>query len=605
MLAVAVVVALVIGPLSSSGEASGTDFAAGATSQAGPSDAAPACISARGGQSPYTDCARMHDTDDTTLYQTSGGSSVHDDQYCVDVGAGKSVTNVRLLIKSDSVPWSGYYIEGTNGITTWGATQCGHGTGTDGWTTVTHVTSVTADMTTTFGSVQSYRWWRISSVNATGPCGSCVMSFEVRGNASVAGTTYVYDVRMGTGLLSKTMQWRWKLGYAGSWTLTSGGSTGVAHCFRATGRVAQWNDGSCTASMAAGAEAGDGILASDYCTIAACGPWTLAITDTTRGQTATYTFPSAGEGVLVGGLVPPVITSLAFCYQATASQCMSVPGFAFMSAHTAVGQLAATYTFTGDPATSYTIALGQASAVYPLPAMASGYGTDTQTPCVAGVASCYIVIAGDTAGAPIAVLRISGPGAESTWGSSALDFTNGGRRVADVTPVAGDGPAACDFYNPICGIQRVFDVGRGALWQLIDCGDQTGQTCTGGMAAVKAAALTRQPFNFVARAASGVAAQIARAQAATVTSSTCAGIALTVPTPAPVVLPSGNPYGAVATVPPILSPLSFSVLKCADLEPWGGSSWWQAIRTAMDPAVFLGYAFVWFRKLQPTVTLQG
>jgi hypothetical protein len=119
------------------------------------------------------------------------------------------------------------------------------------------------------------------------------------------------------------------------------------------------------------------------------------------------------------------------------------------------------------------------------------------------------------------------------------------------------------------------------------------------------AAMTKLPFAYIILAYDGVSSQVTRASAAVVTSSTCAGFTMTLPSMPPSYYTGfAGPTSAPGWPSAVPMP-SFAVLRCADLEPWGGTTWWQGIRTAMGASVYLLFAWTWFKRLQPKLSLNG
>jgi hypothetical protein len=281
--------------------AADSDFAAGAVSLGG---TPPACVSTRGGQSPYQDCALMFDGNDSTFYQTAGGSSNHDDQYCVDIGSAHVITSVRLLRKSDSLPWTQYLIEGSNGITAFGQIQCGHATGTDGWTTVSTVTSGSADITTTFGTAQTYRWWRISASGVTGACGVCAYSFQVFGHAGPSVSDFIKNLVVTHSAPSYAVSWEWIQGHAGIVSGLTCAGCGAGSGIEETGDLVVINP---LIGQRSGANFRCGLACSSDALIP---PFTLHIVDSSTGEDVTLTF---GVGMAVPNVVAPRIAYVQAC----------------------------------------------------------------------------------------------------------------------------------------------------------------------------------------------------------------------------------------------------------------------------------------------------
>lgn len=164
--------------------------------------------------------------------------------------------------------------------------------------------------------------------------------------------------------------------------------------------------------------------------------------------------------------------------------------------------------------------------------------------------------------------------------------TAGGIEIPRETPQAQ--LPECDIYALPCqigiAIRDALDGGRELWEERVD--EAIGQ--------LHDAAASKLPFAYVVLAVDGISDQIARANASVENSDDCSGVTLNVP------LPYG---GSNLSASP--SPFPINVLRCDQLEPVMGTSWYQAIRTALDPALWLLFAWSQFKALQPKTSLNG
>lgn len=108
------------------------------------------------------------------------------------------------------------------------------------------------------------------------------------------------------------------------------------------------------------------------------------------------------------------------------------------------------------------------------------------------------------------------------------------------------------------------------------------------------AAMEKLPFAYVVLAVDSITGVLADADLEVESSNNCAGVVLTVPL-----------YYGGSNLSASPSPWPVTVLSCASLEPTMGSSWYQAIRTAMDPALWVLFGWTQFKRLQPKPSLNG
>ena len=390
------------------------------------------------------------------------------------------------------------------------------------------------------------------------------------GPESVDITNYVYNLRMYHPAFVRRISWEFVElpEWAGAWDLkdSAGGIKG------------------------SGDHPGAHAISIDIPCVPVCGTdtYTLTVHDTMNNKIASYAIDGEVCGssgsvgcTVIGDTRPPYITSATFCYQSTSAQCDAT--------FTSVGLVKVNYTFTGTPTVDYSISAGQLATGRVAPNMASVGVSGTHVP---GTYTLYIPVANvSTSGEPFAVLLIVAPSAARAFAQGPLNFTSGGSTTVTSPPEPADTPPPCAQFDVVCGIGSLFNIAQSAIVTAFQ------NAVTGVM--------SRQPFSFLFNSAAAATAQFQRAQAAVTNSSTCSGVAFTMPSLPPVTYTAfgaehtSNPrYYAFNGNVPSPSPFAFSALRCQDLEPWGGSTWWQGLRAVMGPALILGYAFQLFRRYE-------
>lgn len=402
-----------------------------------------------------------------------------------------------------------------------------------------------------------------------------VYTLEAQAGVTATATDYIYNLVASHPPFARHYTWNWVRTYTGTWYVTNGAGT---HLPCTIGCQQYLGDSLEAYSLNAGGQSG---LEVGCLVICGHDTYTIYITETGVGTT-TYAIDSDLDGTLIGTPQDAHITAAQACYQKTASSCASKPGFSWASISSTAGQAFVNYTFTGASTYTYTVAVGQSGQ--------PPFGTVGRTP------GSYTLFLPVSTSLPAQLyLTVTGAGGRYVVADMVLDFSTDSVS-APVTEQPDQGvatpPPVCDAIAVVCNLQQLFAAPGAALNAL----------ALSTVQSIRATMLTRQPFNFIVRAYDGVSGQLALASAAVTTTSTCTGLVLTVPIGA-----TGtwrpNPYGwALPTQPPATS-MPVTVADCASLEPVGGTSWYQAIRAAEDPAIYLLFAYSQLRRLQPRPVL--
>lgn len=395
--------------------------------------------------------------------------------------------------------------------------------------------------------------------------------YEPAAPSEVDITDYLYNLVAYHPPFIRRFTWEWIADpvWSGTWALTDSDDTIIAGSFRPGFNHIEQVDINCPI---------------------VCGDDTYLITvnDATNNRVAYYEIDGDATGQLVSDIQAPRLTGVTqFCYQATTAQCDAVVD--------TVGLVKVVYTFVGTADYSYDIAAGQLSGTNAAPSM---MGSVTSGSHVPGSYTLFIDVM-DTDGPPYAVLLITaGSGGRTYTVGGPLDFGGGGIVTTVEPPPPGDGPISCGQFDVVCGLRSLFSIAASTVIAAFNVAYQ-------GL-------ISRQPFAFLFGTATAASAQIARAQASVSSSDDCAGVHFTMPTLPPVSYhafgadKTANPkYYAFSGNTPTATPFVFSALRCEDLEPWGGTDWWQGLRTIMGPALVMGYAFQLFRRYEVKPQLGG
>jgi hypothetical protein len=314
-------------------------------------------------------------------------------------------------------------------------------------------------------------------------------------------------------------------------------------------------------------------------------PWLFSITDTARNVECSVSIGDDELGTLIPLLASPVLSGVSGCYSYTGAIC---PGDYTGATETVVIK----YTLGGGRAS---VTMGPAG-IGPCAEDRTPYGPVSLDPgSYASTAlqadpdvdsNVWYVVASNAKGVDCAQVDFAYTPGDPDGGA--------GVPVQTPDPASGPGSETCGLVDVLCGLRNLFAIAAGAVVTVI--GD--------ALAALRAIAMTKQPFNYIVRAGDGVSAQLARAVESVTSTDDCEGLALVVPWDA--WLPEEwRPTGSLGNVISAGSGFTWTILKCEDFEPIVSTSWYQAIRTAMDPALYLLFGSLQLKRLVPRAVMSG
>lgn len=447
------------------------------------------------------------------------------------------------------------------------------------------------------GALLSVRYW--SGGNGANLAIYDFRAYDAAQATPVSINQYCYDMQVGHPAFAWTGSCKFRQAFDGTITFTASSSAG-SFKVRATGN-GQYNP-SVTITPIGGFGPGTGgaftagiDFEQDCYPLCQSATITMDVIDTTHNQTATYAFQRSSDGLVMDPTYVPVFTSYSGCYNVTTNQCGN-------SSAAGTTDIFWTWNCNLPSGTIKVMGVDQAPncsgsdasvQIGPLNAATAGF-TVTRYSVGTQAVGAYSALGLTTSTTQnrIWIIQLANP-AGTTRGSVTLDFTSGGNTDTYTKPTSGgtigsDGGETCAGLDFGCALRNFFNVGRRAVIDLV----------SGAVNELRDLALTRQPFNWIVRAFDGVSAQLGRAAAAVTTTSTCTGYVMVLPTSPPVHYNTPAATFTVQTWPTSVPAPSFAVLKCADLEPWGGTTWYQNIRAAMDPAIYLGWGLAQLRTLR-------
>lgn len=483
-------------------------------------------------------------------------------------------------------------VQGTN-------TDCSIGCVDSDWTDITGSefvwpsTSSTSNCGTVSNSVTAnagpWAYFRLLLGNAyqsgcSGYCGGAMATYNLYEGVTTASIgEYMVNMSVGHPAFQWTASWDWAQTWHGSFVVATS-SAAADYYTKDSGGTLLTASHVYTSYTAVGGSAQRPYFHQDCHPLCASAEFTVIINDTDRNQTATFTFLRSADGAVGPTTRAPRIVYIVPCFNLTANQCGHGSG---------VNTLDLAWKWVGSNAK---LEVGPQLPTGAFEAVAYLDADETEG------AYAQLAIPVNTAQSALWQMRLTnrigdvrlvtfrlplgtGGAGENFNSTDPRDSASGGCAQA-ATPVIG---------GLLCGLQDIFAVSAADLRQKIaetvgDC-DQQGGSCTG----LIGTAMSRQPFNFIARSLQGVSTQLTRATAAFSSTATCPGFEVSLPWA----------MWVPAAYRPTGDPLTFYLLRCADFEPFVSTSWYQAIRTAMDPALFLGYAYAWMRRLQPRPGLSG
>lgn len=391
-------------------------------------------------------------------------------------------------------------------------------------------------------------------------------------------TDYIAGLHIEHPSFRRTIGWQWIKTWDGTWSVTD-------------------SDDDVLAGGLSGATAGTFGFVSIQC-IPLCGADTYTITVHEDGfETVTYEIDGDDSGYLIAPAGAAIFVYVNGCYNASTDQCHDAAIPVGGSTHwdtAASGAANVRFKYECNNASQLdptceggTVWIGKAET--------DDFGCGTQNPLFGPITGTspntlyeQVMTGWGTVGSMRGIVvwrsgtdpdvhacRVFGPMA-----------TAGGIEIPRETPQAQ--LPECDIYSLPCqigiAIRDALDGGR-ELWE---------SAVDEAVGDLHDAAASKLPFAYVVLAFDGISEQIARANASVENSDDCEGVTLNVP------LPYG---GSNLSASP--SPFPINVLRCDQLEPVMGTSWYQAIRTALDPALWLLFAWSQFKALQPKTSLNG
>lgn len=403
-----------------------------------------------------------------------------------------------------------------------------------------------------------------------------VASIEVRAEGLAATEAdiedYVFNLRMSHPAFARQITWQWRKTYTGTWQVTD-----------VEDEV-----------LASGTMPGNEFPGATEVVIISCQPvcgedtYTLYVDDTGDNLFAAYEIDGDADGVLIDNVLPPDILWAQACYNATLDQCAA-------PLNGAAGKVVIQYEWTGSE--SAVAGFCKTGPGNPPPCTGTTSSSSSQTEGTHAV-TFTITVGGQWK------VRVEDTTTASDYALFMVDYSNPGTVTTYTPPPVLE--EDCDSSDNICYLRGLLVGLLGAL------GDIGADVFTGAYDTLTGALMAKQPFAFIFGSIGAAGSQISRAQASVVSSDDCAGVAFTMPSLPPIAYhafgadKTANPqYYAFNGTVPTATPFAFSALRCEDLEPWGGTDWWQGMRAVMGPALVLGYFVSLLRRYEVKPQLGG
>lgn len=419
------------------------------------------------------------------------------------------------------------------------------------------------------GVLDAHRYWRVGTGSGQATAGFRVYSFELdEGETTTVFEDYVYGLRVTHPPFQRQISWWWKQTWSGDWWVTDSDED----------------------ELARGAD--ETINTPDYVTVQClpiCGEDTYTIhVQPNGGSEATYEIDGDADGYLIAPSGTAHITFTQACYNATTDDCPDPLDGAADSMY---------FSFTVERPGTQTVETDITGVM--------SFGRWDR----ANVEPCQFV------GSPVSSSALSFPATYtqgvSAWDQAAGYFNPAGTQLVlvkwtssidagyydckvvgveiagGVTTTRQDPQTRIDPCDPIdvaCGFGRALDDIFGAAE---DVWSDAVTTAHDGM-------MEKLPFAYIVLALDGINAQLDRAGLEVEASDDCEGVTLPVPL-----------YYGTSPSTPTPTTVPITVLNCASLEPVMGSTWYQAVRGAMDPALWLLFAWAQLKALQPRTSLNG
>lgn len=402
-----------------------------------------------------------------------------------------------------------------------------------------------------------------------------IYSLEFLSALGLTMEDYIYGLKVGHPSFAREISWWWRVTWVGTWSVTDS------------------DDDVLDGGLSGGIQA-----APEYLRIqcpGACGPDTYTIHVHEDGEDeVTYEIDGEANGYLIAPAGHAVITYQEGCYNATASQCAGEFSGVADSMYVKFSLSNTWPNKSPQEQADGTVSIGRWDRSSPEPCQFVGTPLTTGVLAVPGTYTQGITAwdqaAGffDDQGRQLLLVR---------WDSEldpdyyecktlAVDVADGGVNTVRSTPT--DGATPCEFSDLPCQIGRAV---RDALASVFGVAEDLWTDALDGL---HDAAMEKLPFAYVVLAFDGISTQLAAANAAVTSTADCPGVTLEVP-----LYYGTSPFSASPT------PFPVTVLACAQLEPVMGTTWYQAVRTAVGPALYLLFAWSQFKALQPRPSLNG
>lgn len=483
---------------------------------------------------------------------TGAGTITHLYIYCDDNDGGDPRSD-PLVYDSGAVSWAGGTVGGLEIPQTDLTTPC-------------HIESP--------GSVRLHFYYTAS--NAAGGQAITVMSVEAYTDSVTLPaefTEYVAGLKITHPPFERRISWDWIKDFAGSWQLTDSDDTIID-----------------SEAGPAGASAGTSELEVISCPVV-CGHdvYTIEVCEIAH-ECVTYSIDSDLDFDHDGYLIPPVtgvvFTYVAGCLNVTTDQCAAplnnsagVATFQFRYACAVVGyncEAGSVFIGAWEPG-SYCEFVDDTPEIEVTDTY-SGAAWFANAPAWPSTATDVLI-------------EFVGPTGIQSCRNFPLDVGGG---VATV--IKADPPKPRDDS---CSTSPLGCTVQDTLTRLLTCPEVDGiEKCddlwTGAVTGLHDAAKKKLPFAYVVLVSDGLNDALDDASVQVSNSDDCAGITLPVP-----LYYGTSPSNPSPTTWPI------TVMSCQQLEPAMGTDWYQALRTMMDPALWILYAWSQVKALQPKTSLNG
>lgn len=387
---------------------------------------------------------------------------------------------------------------------------------------------------------------------------------------------YIYGLVCASTLFSKTCTWQWSQTYDGTWQVRRARVDPEDETVIKSGVDPVATDIGATCQQVDECER----FFTDPCGITGCSGWVIEGYNADLDETWAYAIDDEADGVLIAEDPPIGIAGVSGCYNANYEQC-------------GTGQLASTLRLT------YSIrpdSQGDNVLVEIGPQYLYGPGFDGNpwySDTVTG--GVHTITMTSETPYPIAgqnlLIVATGPrnAVQVIYG---IDWVDGGASapivIEDPDAPAGDQLEDCAFTDVGCFTRNLGDIFGNALASIFGGVEDLWTNALNGLVEL---AMSREPFASVIRASSAFTAQLADFNEETSATGDCPGLVLAIPLDA---FPGMNYDGD--------NP-EWTILDCALFEPLTSTTWYPTLRSAMDPLIYVFFAYGQLRRLQPKPSL--